>query len=312
MADMFYLYNNYTGTALTLDPTISDYGLRAFYGGSDSALAFTFTPIPNTRFLKICTSISSLSYCLDVYGDQKTVPHLSEEGNYSGQQWDVITARGGLVKLSNQYTGTSWYLDVYSDSNGAFMDQGDYAGQYWKQVSIGSMTTSNPVESTTSAPSAAAAATTTISTKSSSTQSTGDTVTTSGAFSVIPPIPSANTSGLSTGAKAGIGAGCGALAILVGSLIFVILSWRRKSRFKKADNVLGGATTNEKKPVFLGQDSYPVESNQAYFGTAELPSPAVDKPVLEMLGQSQPVNHSMDGSKGHAVVHEMPGQDVLR
>jgi hypothetical protein len=99
-------------------------------------LPFTFSPIASTTFVKICTTITSTSYCLDVWGDKKTVPHLSEEGNYSGQQWSVASAGTGLVKFSNQYTGSGWYLDVYGDTNGATMSQSDYAGQYWKQIAV--------------------------------------------------------------------------------------------------------------------------------------------------------------------------------
>jgi hypothetical protein len=66
------------------------------------------------------------------------VPHLSSPGNYMGQQWSLINSKiDGLFKLSNAYTGTEWYLDVYADGvNGAFMSENDYAGQYWKQVQV--------------------------------------------------------------------------------------------------------------------------------------------------------------------------------
>ena len=142
MASSFYLYNNYSTSYLTIDPTASGVGLRAFKATSDKPLPFTFTSIANTDFLKICTTITSKPYCLDVYGDKKTVPHLSDLGDYSGQQWSMITATTGLFKLSNEYTGVGWFLDVYSDSNGAFMSDKDYAGQYWKQVQVRQITTS--------------------------------------------------------------------------------------------------------------------------------------------------------------------------
>ena len=74
-------------------------------------------------------------YCLDVYGDQKYTPHLARPGDYSGQQWSVVTFETGF-KLSNEYTGSGWFLDVYADTKVAHMTQGDYQGQYWVRVDV--------------------------------------------------------------------------------------------------------------------------------------------------------------------------------
>ena len=50
--------------------------------------------------------------CLDVYGDDKTRPHLAPAGNYSGQQWQVASAGDGIWKLTNSYSGPEMALDV--------------------------------------------------------------------------------------------------------------------------------------------------------------------------------------------------------
>jgi hypothetical protein len=138
MTSSFYLYNNYSTSYLSIDPATSGFGLRALTGTSDVSLPFTISPIANSNFVKICTSVASNPYCLDIYGDKKTVPHLSTPGNYMGQQWSLISSKtAGLFKLSNAYTGTGWYLDVYADGvNGALMSENDYTGQYWKQVQV--------------------------------------------------------------------------------------------------------------------------------------------------------------------------------
>jgi hypothetical protein len=134
MTNSFYLYNTYTSTYLSVDLASSGFDLRTGVS-SDPLLTFTFTPIANTDYVKICTTPSSR--CLDVYGDNAIAPHLANPGNFSGQQWTLIPASNGLFKLSNQYTGSGSFLDVYSDGvNAAFMSKDDFRGQYWKQVQV--------------------------------------------------------------------------------------------------------------------------------------------------------------------------------
>lgn len=53
---------------------------------------------------------------LDVYGNDKTRPHLSTAGNYSGQQWRVEQQESGTWKLSNSYSGP---LALSADAYGA-------------------------------------------------------------------------------------------------------------------------------------------------------------------------------------------------
>ena len=55
------------------------------------------------------------SRCLDVYGDDKTRPHLTAAGNFSGQQWHVVPQGNGTWKLTNTYSGM---LALAADSGG--------------------------------------------------------------------------------------------------------------------------------------------------------------------------------------------------
>ena len=50
--------------------------------------------------------------CLDVYGDDKTRPHLAPAGNYSGQQWQLIKRNDVSWSLTNSYSGPDLFLDV--------------------------------------------------------------------------------------------------------------------------------------------------------------------------------------------------------
>lgn len=63
----------------------------------------------------LCTLWLGTQMCLDVYGDDKTRPHLAAAGNYSGQQWHVENQGNGTWRLSNMYSGT---LVLTADSNG--------------------------------------------------------------------------------------------------------------------------------------------------------------------------------------------------
>lgn len=90
--------------------------------------------------------------------------------------------------------------------------------------------------------------------------------------SVTPAALSTKSSGLSTGAKAGIGAGCAVLAIVLASLVFAITYWRRKARRNNPESLPVGVATNDEKPVFPDQGSFSAHPKHAYVGTAELPA----------------------------------------
>lgn len=134
MEQNFYLLNTYSSVPLAVDPTLSDFGLRAS-SSSDAPLVFTFTSIPSTKLFKICTESLTSPYCLDVYGDKKFTPHLAQLSDHSGQRWSIWTI-GATFKLSNEYTGEGWFLDVYADTKVAHMTQGDYQGQYWAKSDV--------------------------------------------------------------------------------------------------------------------------------------------------------------------------------
>lgn len=126
----YKLVNSWSLWPLAIDPTQPDFQLRA-QSNNDTALEFQFRSSDQPAKYNLCAAAGGQTFCLDVYNDPKDVPHLTPWGYYSGQYWSVEPS-GGSVKLSNDWTGTGWWLDVYQGSLAAHMSQGnDYAGQYW-------------------------------------------------------------------------------------------------------------------------------------------------------------------------------------
>lgn len=70
----------------------------------------------NSGTYNLCTMWLGSSMCLDVYGNDKTRPHLATAGNYSGQQWHIESRGNGTWKLTNLYSGT---LVLAADANGS-------------------------------------------------------------------------------------------------------------------------------------------------------------------------------------------------
>ena len=68
---------------------------------------------------------------LDVYGNDKTRPHLATKGSCSGQIWTVSSWGDGTWKLTNSYSGSGLHLDTYADTHAPFLGDGDHSGQHW-------------------------------------------------------------------------------------------------------------------------------------------------------------------------------------
>ncbi|CAG5188964.1 uncharacterized protein ALTATR162_LOCUS12070 [Alternaria atra] len=64
----------------------------------------------------LCTMWLGTNMLLDVYGDDKTRPHLAKAGAYSGQQWHIESQGNGTWKLTNSYSGT---LVLAADADGS-------------------------------------------------------------------------------------------------------------------------------------------------------------------------------------------------
>ena len=235
----YELTNRYYGKTSPLAVDTSSSDLELLVSTSSSALNWTSTPTAANRY-NICTSYNGKAYCLDIVNtsgscpDDCTVVHLAAPGPYSGQQWTLLEEDGGTQKLSNDFTGSGWYLNTYSDTKGAFMSDGNYLGQYWSFNEVGQGSSASSTALSSSSQSA-----------SSVTKSTSDPTTTSHTQSSISrPSDSAaghssaskadSSSGLSTGASIGIGVGVGIAALAAIILIVVVCLSRRKRKRRQA------------------------------------------------------------------------------
>ena len=71
---------------------------------------------------------------LDVYGNDKTKPHLGISGNYSGQKWTMAKWEDGTYKLSNDYSGEDLHLD--GDPSTMSVTSGGSPTQHWQLTTI--------------------------------------------------------------------------------------------------------------------------------------------------------------------------------
>jgi hypothetical protein len=130
--------NNYTGPTLSLD-VVNDGGqassgtLQMANSGNFSGQYWRFipNPSPSSPTYALYTQFLGPNKRLDVYGDDKTKPHLADAGNYSGQIWTIASWGDGTWRLTNAYSGSGLHLDVYSDTKVPFMGDGDHTGQHW-------------------------------------------------------------------------------------------------------------------------------------------------------------------------------------
>ncbi|KAK0708685.1 ricin B lectin domain-containing protein [Lasiosphaeris hirsuta] len=74
---------------------------------------------------------------LDVYGDDKTRPHLAKAGNYSGQRWQLIGQGGDVWKLTNLYSGPELFLSTNESGEKVEMAAaGGDSNQRWTLIKI--------------------------------------------------------------------------------------------------------------------------------------------------------------------------------
>ena len=67
-------------------------------------------PSPTSSTYALYTQFLGANKRLDVYGDDKTKPHLADAGNYSGQIWTLTPWGDGTWKLTNEYSGSGLHI----------------------------------------------------------------------------------------------------------------------------------------------------------------------------------------------------------
>jgi hypothetical protein len=139
----YRLTNAFTTPSFALD-VVNDGG-KASSGTLEMAPSGNFSgqywrlvpnPDPSSTTYALYTLFLGANKRLDVYGDDKTKPHLADAGRYSGQIWTLKPWGDGTWQLTNQYSGPDLHLDVYSDTKVPFMGDGNHTGQHWTLTAI--------------------------------------------------------------------------------------------------------------------------------------------------------------------------------
>lgn len=108
---------------------------------SEADILWTFAPAPGNPGKWHISTIApdGQPKRLDLYNDNsgdKTRIRLASPGYYSGQFWTLIPCveeekHGRWYKLSNDWTGPGWFLNVDAQTGVACMREGDHDGQWW-------------------------------------------------------------------------------------------------------------------------------------------------------------------------------------
>ncbi|RYO85208.1 hypothetical protein DL766_007005 [Monosporascus sp. MC13-8B] len=139
----YRLTNNYLGRSIALDVK-NDGGanseglLKMAPSGRNFGQFWQFIP-QSPGVFKLRTKFLGPNMMLDVYGNDKTKPHLAKDGDFSGQLWTVESWGDGTWKLTNAYSGPSLHLDTSSDAHEPFMGDGGHTGQHWHIIAIESI-----------------------------------------------------------------------------------------------------------------------------------------------------------------------------
>jgi hypothetical protein len=144
--DSWYrLTNAHLGPSISLDVENDGAGnkeglLKMSPSGDYSGQFWRFIPQPSSGTYKIQNMFLGPNRALDVYGNDKTKPHLATVGNYSGQMWTLDGWGDSTWRLLNAYSGDDLRdglrLDTYSDTHGLFMCAGNNSGQHWTLTAI--------------------------------------------------------------------------------------------------------------------------------------------------------------------------------
>jgi hypothetical protein len=115
MSTAYYrLANGYNGPSWSLDVVGGTTDLNIAHTGNFSGQYWKLVPVSSSSgkfYLR--TMYKGDEYSLDITNDANKIPHLAVTGNYSGQMWTLSNV-DDTFKLSNDFTGPSKFLDVYS------------------------------------------------------------------------------------------------------------------------------------------------------------------------------------------------------
>ncbi|KAJ5668904.1 Extracellular alkaline serine protease [Penicillium macrosclerotiorum] len=143
----YRLTNDYLGPRIALDVVEDGLGnpqgvLKMAPVGEYPGQYWQFVPQSSGTF-KLHSKFFGHQMALDVWGNNKIMPHLARAGHFSGQYWKILEWGDGTWKLSNGYSGSNFFLDTYSDTHDPFMAEGNHTGQHWTITPIANIAGGN-------------------------------------------------------------------------------------------------------------------------------------------------------------------------
>lgn len=110
--------------------------------GNSSGQYWQFRPRPDGTY-EIRNLFLGPNRALDVYGNDKTVPHVAEVGYYSGQYWTMTPWGDGSYRLDNAYSGPYLLLDSLDGGTKVRLSSGPNSGrptQRWTLTKVRDVT----------------------------------------------------------------------------------------------------------------------------------------------------------------------------
>jgi len=291
----YALTNGYSGSSRFLGVVGTGTPSLQMTTTSDHTTEWTLADTGLAPFYRLHSVSTGTDQSLDVLNDAGTASInliMSPTGSYSGQYWrfdpwpseDV----GGGYRLTNNFTGLSMHLDVYSDTMVLHLAEGDTTGQHWSLKPVANHdTTANTTPTPSSSSPASAATSATAGGAAASTSSSVSPQVTSGAQSSSPA--------LSAGAIAGIAvSGLAAVALIICVIAFLVFGLGRKKRQQQGANQSGAQGYGAVSP-----DAKELVGNWNHQGMA---SP----PLYDARGYGQHGGYATSQGVGQAQPVELP------
>lgn len=149
----YRLTNDYTGSSQALGVRTDGSGKLGMVPVDKSAGQYwQFVRLANGPKYALRSKYLGDAFSLDVVNDNGVNSrslHMTTTGHFSGQFWTVTPWGDGSFQLTNDFTGPSEHLDVYSDTKEAFLDGDNHSGQHWHLTKIGPVIKTVPVPALT-------------------------------------------------------------------------------------------------------------------------------------------------------------------
>lgn len=229
----YILTNLLLSSSQSLSSTLFNDTLLVTSGTSESSQTWYLSGTSTPSHYRLHTAQKGEQYALDVdnYNGKNAIDmHFYAVQDRTGQYWSFNKQGDGTFKISNNYTGSSIFLDLDEDTLKPTLRAGDGEGTKWTMSALGESPTPTVTAGVTKL------ATPSMSATASSSASESDTnATTADEQSACTASCSATSTGtaekskISTSAITGIAVGgVAVLGALIGGLVFWYCRWRNR------------------------------------------------------------------------------------